>query len=56
MMDREPTHVIPLNDLREHEPYKTCWCKPTQDDDEPLVWIHHSMDRREEYESGRKPS
>ena len=56
MTNKETTHVIPLNDLRNHEPYKTCWCAPTQDDDEPLVWIHHSMDRREEYENGRKPS
>jgi len=56
MTDREVTHVIPLNDLRDHEASKTCWCKPSQDDDEPLVWIHHSMDGREEYKNGRKLS
>ena len=56
MTGKEATHVLPLNDLRDHEASKTCWCKPTQDEDESLVWIHHSMDRREEYENGRKPS
>lgn len=54
--DRETTHVLPINDLRDHEASKTCWCHPTQDEEEPLVWIHHSMDRREEYENGRKTS
>lgn len=49
-------HVIPTDDLREHVSLNTCWCRPTQDDDEPLLWIHHSMDRREEYEEGRKMS
>ena len=45
-------HVVPLNDLREHEASKDCWCKPTEDavDD---VWVHHSMDKREEYKEGR---
>lgn len=49
---REAVHVVPLNDLREHVASKDCWCKPTEDavDD---VWVHHSMDRREEYEEGR---
>jgi hypothetical protein len=43
---------MPLGDLREHDPYPTCWCKPTEDEG---VWIHHSMDRREEHEQGRPP-
>lgn len=52
---RETVHIVPLNDLREHAASKDCWCKPTEDavDD---VWVHHSMDRREEYEEGRKPT
>ena len=49
-------HVIPEDDLRGHETTPECWCKPTQDDDEPNVWVHHSMDRREEYEEGRAKS
>lgn len=46
---------MPVDDLREHECNSACWCKPEQDE-ETLVWIHNSMDRREEYEEGRKPS
>ena len=45
-------HVIPINDLREHDNSPDCWCKPAQDDEEPLLWVHNSMDRREEYEGG----
>lgn len=48
-------HVIPLDDYRKHESRKDCWCKPTQDSDEPLLFTHHSMDGREDYENGRKP-
>jgi hypothetical protein len=40
-------HVTPFNDLREHEDARTCWCRPTQDDEEPSVWVHHSLDGRE---------
>lgn len=45
--------VIPLQDLRDHVFDQGCWCKPTLDGN---VWVHHSMDLREEYERGRKPS
>lgn len=40
-------HIVPLNDLREHDSARSCWCKPVQDDEEPTVWVHPSMDRRE---------
>ena len=52
-------HVIPVNDLREHvSDGEECWCRPE------IEYVlggsiitHHSMDRREEYETGeRKPS
>ena len=50
-------HVVPINDLREHEASVDCWCKPTEDDEGwPDIWVHHSMDEREEYENGRKES
>lgn len=49
-------HVLPLNDLRDHQELPTCWCKPTPDAEEPSVLVHHSMDRREEYEQGRAKS
>jgi hypothetical protein len=46
-------HVVPFNDLREHDTSLTCWCHPTPEDDEPRVVLHHSMDERESYEQGR---
>lgn len=42
-------HVYPKDDLRDHED-ENCWCKPT--DDEGLI-VHHSMDKREDYENGK---
>lgn len=47
-------HVVPLNDLREHDLNGSCWCRPDYDDG---VWVHHALDGREMYETGeRKPS
>jgi hypothetical protein len=42
--------VIPVNDLRDHESLATCWCRPTEDEETPGLFVHHSMDRREEFE------
>lgn len=49
---------MPVNDLREHHANGSCWCKPTKDDEgKETVWVHHSMDGREAFETGeRKPS
>jgi len=44
-------HVLPLDDLRPHIEDEGCWCNPTEDDD---VWVHHSLDRREDYEGSRR--
>lgn len=46
---------MPLNDLREHESSPDCWCRPTPDDESPYVYLHHSLDGREKYESGEIP-
>lgn len=47
-------HVLPINDLCEHEETETCWCKPRYDEG---VIVHNSMDGREHFETGeRKPS
>lgn len=54
-MNDDSIHTMPADDLREHISRSNCWCNPTQDDDEPDLWVHHSMDRREEYEQGRTP-
>jgi hypothetical protein len=56
MIFTEAIHVVPMHDLREHNASADCWCKPTQDDDWLNVWVHHSMDKREEYEQGRMTS
>lgn len=51
---RTDYHIVPIDDFREHEPETTCWCRPTQHDDESGVWLHHAMDGREAYESGER--
>lgn len=49
-----PAHVIPVDDLKEHDAdSETCWCRPFWDGE---VLVHNAMDRREEYEQGRKAS
>ena len=48
------THVVPLNDLRDHRYAIDCWCQPVRDGEYPSVIIHNSMDERETYETGRK--
>lgn len=47
-------HVYPLHDLREHitEGGGVCWCKPTEDEEQPGLWVHHAFDQREKYETG----
>lgn len=46
--DADGWHVIPINDLKEHECSEQCWCAPTLDAEaDGLVYIHHSLDGRE---------
>lgn len=48
-------HVVPRNDLREHSCDRMeCWCNPVLNDEEGYVVVHNSMDRREEYEEGKR--
>lgn len=44
-------HLIPQNDLREHDLSYRCWCKPDTDYVDG-VCIHHALDGREKYETG----
>ena len=54
MLTNDDIHVVPVNDLREHDTDFHCWCDPSYQDG---VWVHNSMDGREQFESGeRKPS
>lgn len=46
-------NVWPEADLRPHVLSDECWCHPT--DDEGIL-VHHSMDKREDFENGRSPS
>ena len=42
-------HVVPINDLREHQESETCWCQPTVErveEDRRLI-VHNSEDGRE---------
>lgn len=49
-------HVVPIDDIREHDLTPECWCGPTPDDEHD-VFVHHALDEREKYETGeRKPS
>jgi hypothetical protein len=50
--DGQP-HVCPMNDFRPHVIDENCWCGPMYDEG---VVVHHSIDRREEYEVGRELS
>ncbi len=47
------THIYPLNDLKDHliEDGDKCWCNPEKDGD---LIVHHSMDGREDYETGKR--
>lgn len=48
-------HVIPLNDLQEHEESEACWCRPDVDYvGVGTVVTHNAKDDRESYERGRK--
>lgn len=51
----ENLHLIPLNDIFEHDPNNHCWCKPVYDE-ELCGYIHNAYDGRLDYEDGlRKP-
>ncbi len=43
-------HVVPLEDERAHITDVSCWCRPTQDDEDEHLYVHHSLDGREAYE------
>jgi len=53
-------HVLPINDLSEHDERPDCWCGPTRtyrsDETGVCVLVHHSLDKRELSEPGYDPS
>lgn len=36
-------HVMPTNDIKEHEESILCWCKPKYDEQEPKLIIHNAF-------------
>lgn len=44
-------HVMPINDIREHQSEMSCWCRPQVDVDDDEVVVHNSADMREENEN-----
>ena len=47
------SHVVPINDLKEHQLIAECWCNPTLDD-EYMIATHNSADNREAFERGER--
>lgn len=48
LVDYGIAHVIPLNDLREHEESEFCHCEPRVEYEENgRIIVHHSYDHRE---------
>jgi hypothetical protein len=45
---RDRTHIIPVDDHREHEVADKCWCGAEVDDDD--IIDHKSADGRERFE------
>jgi len=43
-------HLVPTNDLMEHELLEKCWCNPEVEENGKMI-SHHSLDCRELYES-----
>ena len=51
MADLADVHVLPVNDLREHDETRTCWCQPDLTEvsgpRRVVVVVHHALDGRE---------
>lgn len=51
MSENADIHVMPINDLLEHQQSRNCLCNP--EDDEGVI-IHNSLDGRENFETGKR--
>lgn len=55
--DEQVVHVVPQNDLRDHDCKRMeCWCSPTLIDeiDGGYIVVHNSMDGREKFENNER--
>lgn len=47
----DDVHVTPIDDLREHDTSRFCWCRPTIEHHEAwagaALVVHHALDGRE---------
>lgn len=51
-LDNDGVHVVPVDDLKEHDIEPTCWCRPlVQHEQHRTLYIHNALDRREMYEN-----
>lgn len=50
-------HVVPVNDIIEHEDIRQCWCRPRIEraDTPCAIVVHHSADGREHFEPDASP-
>lgn len=46
-------HIMPRNDISDHEPFPDCWCGPVMDVYDHDIYIHIAADGREEREMER---
>lgn len=53
MQNTEKVHIVPIDDIRDHQDSIECWCEPFEVEDGVIV--HNSLDGREKYENGAKP-
>lgn len=44
------THVVPADDLRDHDIAQSCWCQPVEDEIDPKLFGHNAADQRERIE------
>lgn len=49
-------HLLPVNDLREHDMDDECWCEPSSEPqtDGSFVMLHYAVHGRDDYEDGRR--
>lgn len=43
-------HIMPVMDVRPHEPADMCWCGPKRDNLDPMVWTHRDAAKRGDLE------
>jgi hypothetical protein len=50
---RYHAHIMPRDDVTDHEPFPDCWCEPVADPYEHDIYIHNALDGREQREMER---